>query len=457
MHTKSSAKQGQNTLFDFIAAHPDAQEEARLEAEYRATHTQVQQSVRQLEKSGSHGEKIRAARLKFTTQHTDMGEVYQGLETDFTIDTLFATFGMVPGHHKDTVSLSTRKAASREKSNVSRQRAKGEYARVIKRAEGLGLKQEPMTTLNLCKSWNITNQKKLLHQIENAKHVDLVRRRAFGDHPPLHRAVLVGDTQALLAMLNKGSSPQQMSNVSGKLSAFQVAVMTGNADAVQVLINAGANVEYCSNDKSIRVGKRLHGEFQKMIKIQQQIDVLKVKMSESADEDDNQSTYKNILVRLRQEQLLHEQTAQEELETKLGVEAEWLALNGRQPLALACFSKNPYMIDLLINESAESEIGLPVLDTSGVRGHNAKPLKLMEWCQRHFKLGALLLDLNAPHDLGDVVKQPLFGVFYTWVHHVHKAAANDCDDDLDGIKIEMTIHELILGFQRFGLVEVYML
>ena len=184
-----------------------------------------------------------------------------------------------------------------------------------------------------------------------------------------------------------------------------------------------------------------------MTKIQQKIDVLQVKIQDLADayQPENKQ-FKDKMIRLRQLQLMHEHAARRELEKKISSQAFAKNLNARQPIALACFSKNPMMVDLLLKESAETEIGIPPEETE------AQPKKLIAWCEEHFKLGSAQMNNAVPSELAGYVREPIFGVFCTWVHHVHHRKPDSTEfDPLEGLKVEMTLDELIHGFQRFGL------
>jgi hypothetical protein len=142
-----------------------------------------------------------------------------------------------------------------------------------------------------------------------------------------------------------------------------------------------------------------------------------------------------------------------QMEQKALADAEIKELNARSPLALACFSKNPAMLQLLLEQKPEIWNGLPWTNIQDHGGGVEKPaLKLHEWCFSHFELGGEMLrcaqEFNTEGEtpqiagfqaesLKSYIEEPLFGVFLQW--RIPKRNARH----------EMTISELIEGFRQF--------
>jgi len=313
------------------------------------------------------------------------------------------------------------------------------------------------STMMLIQNHALPDRKRLLRRIQQGRELAHYAERPFFDHPPLHRAILVNDNATIIRLIQLGAKPEQGSNVGEKLSAMQTAVISGNLDAARLFLQAGADVDFCFNGQANTIRKALRKLFSKMTKIQQDIDVLKVKISNSLDEE--QRAFKNQMIRMRQMQLVHEEEALKTLEQKLSVEADNVKLNARAPLVLACLSKNPTMLRLLLGENGETEVGLPPLITDTPSPATpAQPIKLSQWCSQHFKLGARMLSDDVPESLTEYLNEPLYGVFIAWIHHYHHAPHHSDastggaeEDEMQGLKAEMSLEELIKGFQRFGL------
>ena len=82
------------------------------------------------------------------------------------------------------------------------------------------------------------------------------------------------------------------------------------------------------------------------------------------------------------------------MEQKALADAEIKELNARSPLELACFSKNPAMLQLLLEQKPDLWNVLPwtnIQDLAHGGGVETPALKLHEWCFSHFELGGEML------------------------------------------------------------------
>ena len=457
LKSSSTQEQVQALLSDVLNNDDEVGEEAKLEAERRLERAEVTATADQLQQSAGVDKHLEATRLKLKLLYSNaekrpapimeggVGEVLGGIleEIPFTIDRLLDTFGV------------NKQKEVKETNHLAKLQRKGWEARIGRMVAELELEPGPLRTTQRLKVLAPVDQLNLLHRIKSGRIVQRFDRKPFADHPAMHRAILTNDTDTLIKLLDHGSKPEQGSNVADQLSAFQVAVLTGNLDAVRVMLQAGADVDFCFQPHLLRHRQILGVELQAMTKIQQKIDVnlIKIKDLEDAGESENPKL-KSDIARLRQQQLMHQEVARKALDQKHTDEAFQKKLNARAPIALACFSKQPAMVHELLLQNAECEIGLPSIEAVGV---HAAPMTLLQWCSQHFLLGAAQLTKTVPSMLQPFVSQPLFGVFCTWVHHVHHRRElpagpdSEAPDELEGFKVEMTLEELVLGLQRFGL------
>ena len=121
----------------------------------------------------------------------------------------------------------------------------------------------------------------MIAQIKEARRDYLQSSHTFARHPHMHRAILTNNTDSVALMLELKGSPEQLSNCSGRLTAFQTAVATGNLDAARLLLAAKADVNFCMRSQKgnlFRTGLRQTQE--KLRKIQLKMD----KVADDIDE-----------------------------------------------------------------------------------------------------------------------------------------------------------------------------
>jgi ankyrin repeat protein len=463
---KSSAAQTQQGITEFLKQYRSTESEEELQkAQHQIERKELRQEVQDPNCSW---------RRKLELNHADYrrDDLDEVQNITYTIEQVLGGFGLALKAPFEAVGKPSRRGtrtasiSGRSRSIVSGTSggfSKQENA-VKATAQNLGIGQE---TLRLIQNRPLLKQQALLRRIQLGWELQAFAIRAFHDHPPLHRAILVNDHDSLVRLLSLGASAEQGSNVGEQLSAFQTAVISGNLDATRLFLQAGADINFCFNSESITIRKGLRAQFLEITKIQQQIDVLKVKMSNSVDGEE--VAFKNQLLRLRQNQLLLEKQTQQQLERKLAVESDQAKLNARSPLVLACFAKNTALIHLLLAKGSEREVGLPpYMNDAGAatseqtQAKRNEPLKLYQWCQDHFKLGARLLqDDDPPVSLAEYIKEPLYGVFLAWIGHLQHGGRDREETDVrteaqaEGLKaesqVQMSLEELIEGFKRFGL------
>jgi hypothetical protein len=466
---KSSADHTQQGITEFLKWDTETEEELQM-AQHQIERKELRQEVQ--DPNCSWRRKLELNHADY--RRDDLDKVGNEPNMTYTIEQVLEGFGFALKAPFEAVGKSSR-SGTRAAGNSGRSHSvvsgsvgtSGGFSKrdnaVKATAQSLGIGQE---TLRLIQNRPLVKQQELLRRIKLGWELQAFSIRAFHDHPPLHRAILVNDHDTIVRLLSLGASAEQGSNVGEQLSAFQTAVISGNMDATRLFLQVGADINFCFNSESITISKGLRAQFLEITKVQQQIDVLKVKLSDS--EDDEEQGFKNQIMRLRQNQILLEKQAQKQLERKLAVESDHGTLNARSPLVLACFAKNIAMIHLLLAKGSDREFGLPpcINDAGAVTSEQTQakrnePLKLNRWCQDHFKLGARLLQYDEPPALAECIKEPLYGVFLAWIGHLQHGGRDREETDVvadaqsEGLKaetqVQMSLEELIEGFKHFGL------
>jgi len=130
-------------------------------------------------------------------------------------------------------------------------------------------------------SENILDVDAMIAQIKEARRDYLQSGQPFARHPHIHRAILTNNTDSVVLMLELKGSPEQLSNCSGRLTAFQTAVASGNLDAARLLLAAKADVNFClRSQKGDLLRSVLRQTQEKLRKIQFKMD----KVADDIDE-----------------------------------------------------------------------------------------------------------------------------------------------------------------------------